>query len=472
MTSSAGTATGAYDPGAYRGLRFHTSVERFRDGSDTPRDYLERCLARIAELEPTLRAWVVVNEAGAREQADASTRRYQRGEPLSPIDGMPIGIKDVLETKDMPTQYGCAAYAGNFPKRDNAAVWALRQAGAVLVGKTVTTELAGPEPGPTTNPFHPGHTPGGSSSGSSAAVGASMVPAAISTQSGGSLMRPAGYCGNWGLKPSRGAINRGERQTASTTSHGVVAACPEDMWQVAIEIARRAGGDPGWPALRGPSAPPPPQKPLTVAVMETDGWDRLDERSRDAFERVVGQMESCGVRVLRRGDEPLLERLEQAMTGAAELTNLILAREHLWAFRDLVEAHPDRVTARSKRFFIEAPERLGAAGYERALQDRDVVQAAFGRLGPVVDAVVAPTTTGPAPEWHGDVAGGPAARWPTGDPVFSTPSSLLGTPAVNVPLMAVDGLPFGMQVMGQPGTDARVVALARWLGEAIAPVTA
>ncbi|WAP60486.1 amidase [Streptomyces sp. S465] len=472
VTSSAGATVGTYDPVAFRGLRFHTAVEQFRSGADTPRDYLERCLSRIAELEPTVRAWAVLEESGAREQADASTRRYRRGEPLSPIDGMPIGIKDVLETKDMPTEYGCAAYAGNFPKRDNAAVWALRQAGAVLVGKTVTTELAGPEPGPTTNPFHPEHTPGGSSSGSSAAVGASMVPAAISTQSGGSLMRPASFCGNWGLKPSRGAINRGERQTASTTTHGVVAACPEDMWQVAIEIARRVGGDPGWPALRGPATPPPARKPLTLAVMETEGWDRLDERSREAFHRVTRQIEACGVTVLRRGDEPLLERFERALVGAAELTSLILAREHLWAFRDLVEAHPDRVSARSKRFFIEAAERLGAAGYERALQDREVVQAAFAGMGSVVDAVVAPTSTGSAPRWLGDVAGEPPARWPTGDPVFNTPSSLLGTPAVNVPLMAVGGLPFGLQVMGQPGTDARMVALARWLGEAVAPVIA
>ncbi|MDO0929655.1 amidase [Streptomyces sp. TG1A-8] len=470
MTSSAGTAVGPYDPGAYVGLRFYAAVRCFQEGTDTPRDYLERCLSRITELEPTVRAWVILNEAGAREQADASTRRYRRGEPLSPIDGMPIGVKDVLETKDMPTEYGCAAYAGNFPKRDNAAVWALRQAGAVLIGKTVTTELAGPEPGPTTNPFNPEHTPGGSSSGSSAAVGASMVPAAISTQSGGSLMRPASYCGNWGLKPSRGAINRGERQTASTTAHGVVAACPEDMWQVAIEIARRAGGDPGWPALRGPSVPPPARKPLTLGVMETEGWGRLDERSREAFERVVLQIESCGVTVLRRCDEPLLERFEQTLTGATELTNLILAREHLWAFRDLAEAHPDRISARSKHFFIDAAERLGAAGYERALQDREVVQAAFASLGKVLDAVVSPTSTGSAPERFGSGTEDATTRWPTGDPVFNTPSSLLGAPAVNVPLMAVGGLPFGLQVMGQAGTDARTVAFARWLGEAIAPV--
>jgi Asp-tRNA(Asn)/Glu-tRNA(Gln) amidotransferase A subunit family amidase len=463
-------AAGHYDPADFEGLRYRTALGAFRAGTDSPRDYLERCLAAIAEREPTVRAWVVLNESAAREQADASTERWRRGRPLSPIDGMPLGIKDVLETKDMPTQYGSAAYSGNFPKRDNAAVWALRQAGAVILGKTVTTELAGPEPGPTTNPFNPRHTPGGSSSGSAAAVGARMVPACIATQSGSSLLRPASFNGNWGIKPSQGAINRGERQTASTTAHGVVAACVEDMWQVAIEIARRAGGDPGWPALHGPATPPPPRKPLTLAVMQTEGWDHLDDTSLAAFEQVLAQIETQGVTVVRRSDDPLLERFEQSLTGTTALTTTILAREHLWAFRDVYEATPDRISARGKSFFIDRAQQLGADGYEAALRERAAVKAAFAALGTRFDAIIAPTSTGPAPEWLGDVPGEPPGKWPTGDPVFGTPCSLLGAPSVNVPLMAVGGLPFGCQVMGQHGTDARVTAFARWLGETIDPV--
>ena len=150
---------------------------------------------------------------------------------------MPVGIKDLLETRDMPTQMGCAAYAGNFPRRDNAAVWALREAGAVILGKTVTAELGGAHPGPTTNPFDPGRTPGGSSSGSAAAVGAGMVPAAIGSQVGGSIIRPASYCGNFALKPTQGAINRGERQATSMSTHGPHAGCLEDVWSVAMAVA-------------------------------------------------------------------------------------------------------------------------------------------------------------------------------------------------------------------------------------------
>ncbi|GAA2884295.1 amidase [Pseudonocardia halophobica] len=459
-----------YDPRTFEPLRFHTATAAFLDGSDSPRDYLERCLATIAEREPVVQAWVVLNEEGARTQADASTARWRRGEPLSPIDGIPIGIKDLLETRDMPTQMGCAAFAGNFPKRDNAAVWALREAGAVILGKTVTTELGGPEPSHTTNPFDPRRTPGGSSSGSGAAVGARMVPATIATQTGGSLMRPASYSGVWGFKPSQGAINRGERQTASTTTHGVHAGSSEDMWLVAIAIASRAGGDPGRPALHGPAIPPPARVPSTVAVVETEAWERLDPTSRRAFEQVLAQVEAAGVRILRRGDDAVVEGFEQALVGATEVGSGILAWEHSWAFRDLALARPADFSDRVKRFFFDTAARLGPEGYEAALRRRAALTAAYALLATRTDAVLLPTSSGPAPIWSGDVPGEPPVRWPTGDPGFNFPSSLLGAPAVNVPLMGVGGLPFGLQVMGQPGTDARTVAIARWMGTDLEPV--
>src|SRR5215813_900086 len=292
------TVPKSYDPREFRALTFHDAVARFRDGSDTPRAYLERCLETIAEREPVVRAFVVVNEAGARGAADASSARWRDGRPLSPIDGLPIGIKDLLETRDMPTQMGCEAYRGNFPKRDNAAVWALRQAGAVVLGKTVTAELGGSHPGPTTNPFDPARTPGGSSSGSAAAVAARMVPAAIGTQVGGSIIRPAAYCGNVALKPSQGGINRGERQATSMSTHGVHAGSIEDMWQVAIEIARRAGGDRGCLGLFGPPSPPPATKPERLIVLETEGWAALDAPSRAAFEALLEALRRAGVTIL------------------------------------------------------------------------------------------------------------------------------------------------------------------------------
>ena len=221
----------------FKPLTFHDAARRFTDGNDDPRAYLERCLETIAAREPVVKALTALNESGARDAADASAARWKAGKPLSPIDGMPIAIKDLLETKDMPTELGSASMKGNFPKRDNAAVWALRQAGAVILAKTVTAELGGSQPGPTSNPFDPVRTPGGSSSGSAAAVGANMVPAAIGTQVGGSIIRPAAYCGNFALKPTQGGINRGERLATSQSTHGPHANSLEDMWQVAIEMA-------------------------------------------------------------------------------------------------------------------------------------------------------------------------------------------------------------------------------------------
>lgn len=445
-------------------LRFHSATAAFRSGADSPRDYLERCLATIAEREPTVHAWAALNEDAARQAADQSSKRWRDGAPLSRIDGMPIGIKDLLETRDLPTQMGCAAYDGNFPRRDNAAVWALRQAGAVIVGKTVTSELGGTHPGPTTNPFDPARTPGGSSSGSAAAVGAGMVPAAIGTQVVGSIIRPASYCGNWALKPSQGAINRGERQATSMSTHGVHAACPKDMWLVAIAIARRAGGDPGKAPLAGPDAVPAPHRPFAVGVMETEGWAGLDASSRAAFEGFLGRLVATGVPVVRR-----LDRFEEQLSGVRELTLAITGWENHWGLRNLVAERSDGVSARAKAV-LAAAEKLGPDGYAELVRCREEVRRAHAALASELDVVVSLASPGPAPLWSGDVPGKPLAQWPTGDPVFNAPSSLLGAPVVTVPLLTVDGLPVGIQVMGQPGSDARVTAIARWLADRVGSV--
>jgi Asp-tRNA(Asn)/Glu-tRNA(Gln) amidotransferase A subunit family amidase len=460
----------SYQPNLFSPLTFHTHVAAFEAGHDTPRAFLERCLETIAAREKVVQAWVVLNESGARAQADASTERWRNGRPLSEIDGMPIGIKDLLETKDMPTQLGCAAFAGNFPKRDNAAVWALREAGAVILGKTVTSELGGAHPGPTTNPFERAHTPGGSSSGSAAAVGACMVPAAIGTQVGGSIIRPASYCGNYALKPTQGAINRGERQATSMSTHGPHAGCLEDMWAVAIEIATRAGGDPGREALSGPIALPGAHKPAVLAVMETEGWPELDEDARGAFEQIVAQLGSAGVQILRRKDHPELERFERTLVGARPLAAEITAWENHWLTRNLVAQNPDGVSARGRRV-IEVAERLGVGGYRERIQKRALLRDHHGALADRVDAMIAPASPGPAPLWPGDIPGRPLAPRPTGDPVFNYPSSLLGAPVVTSPLAAVRGLPMGIQLMGQPGADARIIAIARWLRDAVRPVS-
>jgi Asp-tRNA(Asn)/Glu-tRNA(Gln) amidotransferase A subunit family amidase len=447
-----------YDPRSYRALSFHDATARFREGVDTPRAYLERCLATIAEREPVVRAFAALNEEGARQAADASAERWKAGRPLSAIDGMVMGIKDLLETKDMPTQMGCQAYRGNFPRRDNAAVWALRQAGAVILGKTVTAELGGAEPGPTTNPFDASCTPGGSSSGSAAAVAARMVPAAIGTQVGGSIIRPAAFCGNVALKPTQGAINRGERQATSMSTHGVHAGSIEDMWLVAIEIASRAGGDRGCWGLFGPPRAPAARKPEQLIVLETAGWAGVDAASKSAFEQVLRDLERQGVRLIGRASHPLVEKFETAIAEAANVCGAITTWENRWWQRNLLDQFPQGVSDRTKAVLAKA-EAMSVTDYRAALMDREAAQLSHARVAPLADAVITLACPGPAPLWSNE-ASNPR---PTGDPVFNYPSSMLFAPAVGVPLMAVRGMPVGVQLMGQQHDDARLTAMARWL---------
>jgi len=455
----------------FKPLTFHDAAKRFADGSDTPRAYLERCLETVAAREPVVKAFTAINEAGAREIADASTARWKEGKPLSAIDGMPLAIKDLLETKDMPTQMGCEAFKGNFPKRDNAAVWALRQAGAIILAKAVTAELGGSHPGATTNPFDATRTPGGSSSGSAAAVGANMVPAAIGTQVGGSIIRPAAYCGNFALKPTQGGINRGERQATSQSTHGPHANSLQDMWQVAIEIARRAGGDRGEVGLMGPSTLPAAVKPNRLVVLETEGWVEVDNATKAAFDGVLKQLRDAGVELIRRKDHPWVEALEQSIANGRNVCGGVTSWENRWGQRGIVDNNPAGVSERAKATLAKA-EKMSLDDYRMALLARQNAQRMHATMAPLADAAITLACPGPAPVWSGDVPGQPLAPRPTGDFVFNAPSSMLFAPVVTLPLMSVGGLPVGLQLMGQQHEDARMTGLARWFDETLKRVSA
>jgi Asp-tRNA(Asn)/Glu-tRNA(Gln) amidotransferase A subunit family amidase len=459
----------SYDPKTFQPLTFHDVRPRFRDGVDTPRAYLERAIETIAAREPVVKAFAHLNYETARAAADLSTARWKTGKPLSPIDGMPVAIKDLLETKDMPTEMNCAAFRGNFPKRDNAAVWALREAGAVVFGKAVTAELGGTHPGPTTNPWDPARTPGGSSSGSAAAIAARMVPAALGTQVGGSVIRPAAYCGTLALKPTQGGINRGERQATSQSTTGVHAGSIEDLWQVAIEIARRCGGDPGRPGLMGPFTTPAAAKPQRLIVLETEGWAELDAPSKSAFGMLLDQLRDAGITLLGRQDHPWIEALEQAIRNGRATCNGCTNWENRWYQRNLLDQFPDGMSERAKRTLARA-EAMSVDDYRGALADRASAQLRHAAVAPLADAAITLSCPGPAPLWPGDTPGKPLAARPTGDFVFNAPSSMLFAPAITMPLLSVDGLPVGVQLMGQQHEDARITGLARWVLAAVKPI--
>ena len=465
------TTAKSYDPGTFEALTFHTSRADFTSGADTPRAYLERCIATIEECEPVVKAFANINLETAREAADASTTRWKDKKPLSPIDGMPVGIKDLLETREMPTEMNCEALKDNFPKRDNAAVWALRQAGAVIFGKTVTAELGGSHPGPSTNPFDPARTPGGSSSGSAAAIAARMMPAAIGSQVGGSIIRPAGFCGNFALKPTQGGINRGERNATSMSTHGIHAGSIEDMWQASIEIARRAGGDRGCRALSGPTDPPVAQKPTRLAVLETEGWASLDDASIQAFETLLEGIAAKGVEIVRRKTDRHLELLERATAEAGRICQAITGWENRWYQRNMATEQGGGLSARAMAT-LERAEAMTPADYEAALTERAQAQIAHEQLGSHVDAIISLSCPGPAPLWPGDIEGQPLAPRPTGNAVFNYATSMLFAPVVSVPMLGVQGLPVGVQLVGQQHEDARMTAIATWLHRDVAPVSA
>src|SRR5580692_1034002 len=299
---------------------FLPTTANFTRGKDSPREFLERCISTLDAWEPKIGTFVALNLAAARTAADRSTNRWRAGKPLSPIDGMPIGIKDLIETIDMATENGSPLYAGFQGNRDAASVAALRAAGGVIVGKTVTTEFAWMHPRATRNPWDLTRTPGGSSSGSAAAVAVGAISVGIGTQVFGSILRPSSFCGCFGFKPPVGALNRGGSHDAlSQSTHGPIAASLPEAWQVAYEISRRAGGDPGFPGLYGPSTCPSPSKPCRLAVLETDGWSVTTSGAKAVFAEASARLKSAGVALVTRYGNEKIVAVEDAIHGARDL---------------------------------------------------------------------------------------------------------------------------------------------------------
>ncbi|MDX1486232.1 MAG: amidase, partial [Alphaproteobacteria bacterium] len=324
--------TAPYDPRAPGLLRFHDARARFRAGDDTPVKYLERCLARIAAREPAVKAFTSANLDAAMVAAEAAVKRYRDGAPLSPIDGLPIAVKDIFETRDAPTGWGSAHLQATPGSRDAAIVHALRQGGAALVGKTALPELGFGPPAATTNPWDAERTPGGSSSGSAASVGAAMVPVAIGTQGKGSLTRPASLCGVYGFKPGHGTIHRGgDGGSQATNTHvGTLAGSLEDAWITARYLSETAGPHPGGIGLTGPAEPPAPVAPKTLVRLEAAGWPETESPARGAYEALLAAIAGAGVEVAHAAEDPAWAALEAELDAAAGALAKIADYESRW----------------------------------------------------------------------------------------------------------------------------------------------
>jgi Asp-tRNA(Asn)/Glu-tRNA(Gln) amidotransferase A subunit family amidase len=462
------TTRGNYRPDSPTVRTFHDARAQFLEGQDTPSDYLERCFATIDAREPQVQAWVTLNRDVATREAEAATKRYRAGQPLSPIDGMPIGIKDVIQTADMPTTLGSPIFEGRHTHMDSASVNALRRAGASIVGKTVTTEFAFVEPGPTTNPFCAEATPGGSSSGSAAAVGAGMVPAALGNQVVGSVIRPAGYCANFAIKPTHGALHCGEGLSLSQLHLGVHAASLEDMWAVTHAIAQDAGADPGYPGLYGPATIAEPIQPRSLVVLETEGWAQCDDLTRCVFEELLEQLTGQGVRLVRRAEHLAVERFEQASAASVALCRVICSYELRWAFR---QYHATGKLSSAMGIWLEMAETLKPDDYRDALHQRAALRADMAALRQVADATITLSSPGPAPALGQSVPSGESAySFVTGSPASTAHTSLTGAPAITIPLLAISGLPVGVQLIGHAHDDWQLTGYAAWLHGRCEPV--
>ena len=427
-----------------------SATPRFAGGSDTPREFLERCLADLAALEPKIGAFVNLNLRGARAAADRATSRWREGRPLSKIDGMPVGIKDIIETADMPTENGSPLFAGFRSERDGASVAALREAGAVVVGKTVTTEFAATEPRGTRNPHDLRRTPGGSSSGSAAAVASGMLSAALGTQVIGSTIRPASYCGCVGFKVTVGALNRGGSYDGlSQSATGVLAATLEDAWQVAYEIAVRAGGDPGYPGLFGPVSAPAAKKPRRVAFLETAGWAAASAGAKQAMADALARIKAAGIEVLTPQSNAKVAAVEAAIAQARPLSMRINGWESRWPLNTYRERDASKVSRVMLTRLAEA-EAMSLGDYRNDLAQRDKARALYAELAADCDACVSLA----AP------AAAPMGLESTGDPNCTVHASLLGIPAISLPVLADEGLPLGLQVTGFVNGDAEAFAAA------------
>jgi Asp-tRNA(Asn)/Glu-tRNA(Gln) amidotransferase A subunit family amidase len=435
---------------------FFSAIPAFEAGRDTPRGFLDRCLAAIAKFEPEVGAFVHLEIEDAKAAADRSTERWRQGRTLSQIDGMPVGIKDIIETSDMPTQMGSPLYAGWHSGRDGASVAALREAGAIVLGKTTTTEFATRHPFHTSrNPCDLRRTPGGSSSGSAAAAAAGMVPAALGTQGLSSIVRPASYCGCIGFKPTVGAINRGgSLDTVDHSVHGALGASLDDVWIVLREIADRVGGDPGFAGLRGPSRSPPARPPARLAVLETEGWAQAAPEARSAFTDAVDCIGTAGVTILRAAECVPVAKTERAIANAMAMVTAINAWDMRWPLNAYRNRDPRKMSEELLAQLAIA-EAMTLEDYRARLADRAQMRAVYAALAEHCDAVLTLAATGPAP----------LGLDSTGNGVFGVPGSLLGVPALSLPLLQAEQLPLGLQAVGFAEGDAPLFATAAWLIE-------
>lgn len=419
-------------------------VEGIRNGAFSAEAVVRSCLEQIAQVDDTVQAWAFLDPELALNQARAADQHQASGAPLGALHGVPVGIKDIIDTADMPTENGTVLHAGRRPAKDAVVVARLRAAGAIIMGKTVTTELATYSPGKTRNPHHPEHTPGGSSSGSAAAVAAHMVPLAVGTQTNGSVIRPAAFCGVVGFKPTYGLINcEGVlRQSPALDQIGVFARSPEDAALLAENLCD-AAALPRWLEEARAAQPRLPR----IAFVKTSIWNRTAFDAREALAGLAARLSGTLIEV----------EMPEAAAGTWDWQRTVMEAEIAANFDAEWQQGRDRLSE-SLRSQIERGRAITAVDYRYALERIAAVNAAFEPLYAAYDVIMTPAVAGTAPRGLDS----------TGDPAFCTLWTFCGMPSLTLPLLrGTNGLPLGVQLVAPRYCDAQLLRAARWLCDAV-----
>jgi Asp-tRNA(Asn)/Glu-tRNA(Gln) amidotransferase A subunit family amidase len=420
-----------------------------REGEITSLDVVNACIARIEEREGEVGAWAHFNPKFAREQAERCDVIRASGIPTGPLHGIPVGIKDIFDTKDLPTENGTVLDAGREPMDDSTAVSRLKAAGCVIMGKTVTTEMAVYYPGKTTNPHDARRTPGGSSSGSAAAVACGMVPLAIGSQTNGSVIRPASFCGVVGFKPTHGRISRtGALALSRALDHvGVFTRTLEDAALISDCLIGFDSKDPDTkltaaPQLHAIAIEKPPVAP-SFAFARTPVWEKADPSTQSAFEELVEFLGPNCDEITLGGE------FEDAH---AHMRNIMYADLAKYLNRYSERGH-DQISKTLSKMMAEG-SKVSAVAYNTSMDKRVGINAQVQKICSDYDVVITPAAPGEAPIGLGA----------TGDPAFCSIWSYLGTPAVTLPLLrGENGMPLGVQLISTKGDDARLLRTAQWL---------
>lgn len=416
----------------------------------TSEDLVRDCLLQISRLDPEIGAWVWLKSEAALERAREADRHRQAGKNGA-LQGIPVGVKDIIDVQDVPTRMGASVFEDYQPSMSARVVRRLNEAGAVMLGKTVTAELAYVAPGKTRNPWNLTHTPGGSSSGSAAAVAARFVPAAIGTQTNGSVIRPAAFCGVVGYKPSAGIISRAGvlRFSHTLDQVGVFARNVPDAAVVASALMGYAQDDPDslsdFAMVPKELDPKPMFQPPRLAAVRTPAWPLAEAGQQENFTQTIAQFRRAGAAV-----ESAM--LPDAFLQAHDVHRTIMHYEGARSFSHLQAQHRDRLSPDMNRLIDEGLA-ISDSAYHAALESRTRLRSELGEFMNRFDAVITLPARGEAPTTLSN----------TGDPQFCTTWTLCGVPAISLPSgLGAQGLPLGLQLIGGYLEDARLLQVAQW----------